>query len=207
MWHDARHIVGGDRRARRQNREPLDQVRELAYVAGPGVRREQLHRTGVEAHRPPQAGGLADREVLHQRGDVVRPLSQWRNVQGQDVEPEQQVLAELPLLGRFGEVLVGRRDDAHVYRDRSLAAEPLDHAGLEHAQQLRLRLEAQVADLIQEQGPAIRQLEAAHAPLGGAREGAALVAEHLGLHQILRDGGAVHAYEALRRASALAVDG
>ena len=145
--------------------------------------------------------------AMDQRGNILRPLAQRENVQRQDVEPEQQVLAELSVLGRFGEVLVGGRDDAYVHRDRSLTPEPLDHAGLEHAQQLRLGLEAQVAHLVQEQRAAIGQLEAAHAPLGSARERAALVPEHLGLHQILRDGGAVHTHEPLRRARALAVDG
>ena len=82
----------------------------------------------------------------------------------------------------------------------ALGAEPLQLPGLERAQQLGLGVRAQVADLVEEEGAAVRQLEPAQPPLGGAGEGAALVAEHLGLDQVARDGGAVDGDE--RRAPA-----
>ncbi|OLB18888.1 MAG: hypothetical protein AUH12_01385 [Gemmatimonadetes bacterium 13_2_20CM_69_8] len=206
LGHDTRHVVRADRRSRCENREPLHQVRELAHVPRPAVRGEQLHGAGVEPHRSPQAPGLPRREMLHQRRNVLGPLAQRRDVHRQHVQPEQQVLAELSLLRGLAQVLVGRRDHAHLHGERPLATESLDHAGLEHAQQLRLGLEAQVADLVQEQRAAVGELEATHPPLGSARERTSLVAEHLRLDQVLRNGRAVDAHEALRRACALAVD-
>ena len=68
---------------------------------------------------------------------------------------------------------------------------------LERPEQLGLQLERQGADLVEEQGAAVRQLEQAR--LGGDRagEGALLVAEQLALEQVGRDRGAVDLDERL----------
>ena len=58
------------------------------------------------------------------------------------------------------EVAVGRRDDADVDLDRLAAADALELALLQHAQQLDLHLQRQVADLVEEQRAAVGQLEA-----------------------------------------------
>ena len=63
-----------------------------------------------------------------------------------------------------------------------------------------------VADLVEEQGPAFGKLDLADVGLDRAGEGAALVAEQLGFEQVLRDGGAVDGDEAAL-APALLVDG
>ena len=54
-------------------------------------------------------------------------------------------------LDRLLEVAVGGGDDADVDLDRLGAAEALDHPLLEHAQELDLDLQRQVADLVEEQ--------------------------------------------------------
>ena len=59
------------------------------------------------------------------------------------------------------QVAVGGGDDAHVDRDGSCAAEPAHHARLERAQQLRLQLERQLADLVEEERAAVGALEGA----------------------------------------------
>jgi hypothetical protein len=57
--------------------------------------------------------------------------------------------------------------------------QPLDLVLLEDAQQLGLHVRAQAPDLVQEDRPAVGQLEAAEPPLVGPREGPLLVAEQL----------------------------
>ena len=138
--------------------------------------------------------------------DVFRPLAQRRNVDRQHVQPEPQVFAKLSLPHRLLQILVRRGDDAHVHFERTLPADPLDDPALQHAQQLRLRLRAQVTDFVEKQRTAVRQLEAALAPVRGAREGAALVTEHFRLDQIARQGGAVLGDERLAAARAEPVD-
>jgi hypothetical protein len=56
---------------------------------------------------------------------------------------------------------VRRGDDAHVGRLDDAAAEPLIFAGLDRAEQLDLAVERQFGDLVEEQGGAVRFLEAA----------------------------------------------
>ena len=63
------------------------------------------------------------------------------------------------------------------------AAQPVDLPLLEHAQQLDLRGQVDVADLVQEQRAAVGQLEAALLARLRARERALLEAEQLGFDQ------------------------
>jgi len=70
------------------------------------------------------------------------------------------------------------------------AAEPLEFLLLEDAEELRLELERDVADLVEEERPAVRQLEASDSLRDRARESATLVAEELALEEAGGDGGA-----------------
>ena len=81
-------------------------------------------------------------------------------------------------------------------------AERLDHALLEHAQQLRLHGERDLRDLVEQQRSAVGRLEAPFALSHGAREGAALVTEQLRLDERLGERRAVDRDE--RRALARA---
>ena len=53
-------------------------------------------------------------------------------------------------------------EDAHVNPQAVAAAESLDRFFLQHAQQLRLRVEADVADFVEKDGAAVGLLEAAN---------------------------------------------
>jgi hypothetical protein len=88
----------------------------------------------------------------------------------------------------------------------AVGADPPDGARLEHPQQLGLERERQVADLIEEDGTAVRLLERAGALAERAAERAALVAEELALEERLRDRRAVHGHERPPAARALLVE-
>src|SRR5207247_6161459 len=77
---------------------------------------------------------------------------------------------------------------------------------LENAQQLHLRLERQLADLVEEDRATGGELEPADAPLDRAGEGALHVTEELALHEARRDGAAVHLHQRPVLPGALAVD-
>src|SRR6202022_2605613 len=81
--------------------------------------------------------------------------------------------------------------DADIHPDLALAAEAREHTVLENAEELRLQAAAHLRDLVEEQGAAIRVLEAADPPLDGAREGALLMAEDLALKERLGNRRAV----------------
>ncbi len=89
------------------------------------------------------------------------------------------------------QVLVGRRQHARVDADARRAADGLHHLLLQHAQDLGLGLQAHVADFVEEDRAAVRQLELAAAVGHRAGERAAHVTEQLALDQLLGNRGAI----------------
>ncbi|SVJ77443.1 Uncharacterized protein conserved in bacteria [Klebsiella pneumoniae] len=102
---------------------------------------------------------------------------------------------------------MGRRQHPHVHLDRPATADPLDLLFLEKAQQVGLQLQRQVADLVEEQGAAVGRLDPPDLALVRAGEGALLVAEQLGLDQVLGNRPAVDRDERPVRAPRLPVQG
>ena len=152
-------------------------------------------------------GGEARHEVAHQLRHVLEPLAQRRHPDREDVQPVVEVLAEAAFADQADQIPVGRRDQPEVDLDLVLAADRIDLAVLQGAQQLHLGVERQLADLVEEQRAAIGFEEFADALLDGAGEGAFLVAEQDALDQILRDGAAIDGDEGLGSAGAFALDG
>ena len=68
-------------------------------------------------------------EVVHQDRDVLAPLAQRRQVDRDDVEPVEEVVAELPLGDQRAQVALAARDDPDVDRNLPRPAEPLDRRG------------------------------------------------------------------------------
>ena len=125
-------------------------------------------------------------EVVGQQQDVGLALAQRRHEDREHVQPVVEILAELAGGDRLLQILVGGGDQADVGADRLGAAQPLELALLQHAQQLDLRREVQLADLVQEQRAAVGQLEAPLLGGVGAGERPLLVAEQLRLDQVVR---------------------
>ena len=82
---------------------------------------------------------------------------------------------------------MGGGDDADVDAIGRRAAQPLDLPFLEHAQQLDLHVQRQVADLVEEDRRVVGELEAADLPRQRAGEGAFLAAEQLAFDQRRRE--------------------
>ena len=103
---------------------------------------------------------------------------------------------------------MGRADHADVHLPALLPSHPANGPRLERPEQLRLELERQRADLVEEERASVRQLEEPGLGRDGAGKGAALVAEQLALEQVGRDRRAVDLDErAAARASAAVVNG
>ena len=144
-------------------------------------------------------------ELLHEMPDqqrnVFRPLAQRRHADGKHVEPVVQVGAEFLLVHQRLQVAIGRRDQARIGAQRARRSQPLELALLQHAQQLRLQFQRHFADLVQEHGAVMRQLEAADALRNRARKRAALVPEQFALQQPGRNRRAVQLHETVRLAA------
>ena len=81
----------------------------------------------------------------------------------------------------------------------SIAADALETALLQHAQQLDLHLQRHVADLVQEQRAAFGKLEAADAGRQCAGKCAFFMAEQLAFQKIRGNGAAIHRHERMSR--------
>ena len=123
--------------------------------------------------------------------DVAPARAQRRQLEADDGEPMVEILPKPPIADRLLQIHAGRRHQRHVDRLRAGAAQPAHRAVLEHGEELALQGGGQEADLVEEQRAAMGGLEEAGLGLARIREGAALIAEQLGLEQGLGDGGTV----------------
>ena len=173
-----------DHRAVGHRHRRLDRVLQLADVARPGVLQQRLHRLGVDLgdRRGAHRRELFE-EVHRQQRDVLGPVAERRQVDPDHVQAVEEVGAEPAHLDLVLQPLVARGDDPDVDLDRLGPADPLERARLEHAEQLRLHRRRDVADLVEEQGAAVGELEPPFLAPIGAGERAPLVAEQLALEQ------------------------
>ena len=156
----------------RQHGGAVDGVLEFPHVAGPVVALEQLQRLRLDAQPlQPQAEPAAFAKVTGQQGNVAGALAQRRGVDREHAQPVVEVGPELPFDHRLLQIPVGGRQDAHVHLERGIVADPLQIAVLQHSQQLGLQRQRELADLVEEQGALIRQLELARPVVDGAGEG------------------------------------
>ena len=115
---------------------------------------------------------------------VVTALAQRRHLQWHHVDAIEEVFAEFAALDQRFQRAVRGGDDSYIDGDQPCRADRLDFTVLQHAQQLGLHRQRHVADLIEKQRAAIRELELAGlaaSPRAGER--AFLIAEQLRLQQ------------------------
>src|SRR2546422_2895698 len=189
-------IVQLQRGPPRQHDGPLDDVLQLPDVPWPRVSDEAIHRA-LRDHVDLASELLGESREKERRelGDVRRPFAQGGHVEREDVQAIEEVRAEPPGAHGLLQVAVGRGDHPHVHADRLVAAHRLELLLLEDAQQLDLRLERELADLVEEDRALVGEREATDVPLNRAREGALNVTKELALHQAGRDGAGVHLHE------------
>src|SRR5574342_967235 len=179
-----------------ENHGPLDDVLQLAYVPGPAVGGQPVQDVRTQgAHGLPHLRRVEHGEMPGETRDILPPLSQGREIDREDVEAVVKVRAEAPLAHGPLESAIRGRDQPHVHRQRLRPADALELALLQNAQELRLQLQRQVADLVEEERPPVGELEPAHLPRERAGERPLLVPEELALDHAGREGGAVHLHQ------------
>ena len=113
----------------------------------------------------------------------------------------------MPLRNFLFQILVGGGDDPHVHRDRLGSADRGEALFVERAQDFGLRLQAHVADFVQEQRAAIGLLELAVLIGGGAGKCSLAVSEQLALDRVFGNGGAIYLDKHFILAQAEGMDG
>src|SRR5882762_7686762 len=102
--------------------------------------------------RPAVLASETLQEPLGQKNDVSSALAQRRQIDRQDVEPEQEVFPKAILPGQFLEIRVARRNDSYVCVAHYRTAHRAILEILEEAQERGLRFRGEHLDFVQEQG-------------------------------------------------------
>ena len=118
-------------------------------------------------------------------------LAQRRRKDGKDLEPVIEIAAEFFVGNHLCEVAIGGGNQTHVHRDGARAAEALDLALLQRAQELGLEVEREFANFIEKERAFVGELDAADLAGDGAGECALLMAEEFALKKAGGNGGAV----------------
>ena len=140
---------------------------------------------------------VARHDPLDEQRDVIATLAQRRNDQVNDVEAVEQVLTELLLDDQLTQVPMRRRNHAQIdFRVDAIGAHLLQLAGLEEPQQQTLHAQGHVADFVEEQRAAFRDLELAELVAVRAGEAALHVTQQLRLEERLGQPRAVDGDEA-----------
>ena len=184
---------------------PLDEVAELADVPRPAV---GLH-LGEDLRREEPARALRfhfHQKVIDEERNVLDPIAERRHAERHYREPIKQIFSKTAGVHLSFELPIRRRDHADVDAPGVVFAHPPDLALRERAEELRLHLERQLADLVEEHRPPVRRLEGADARLMRAGEGALRVTEELALHQVRGNRAAVDDHERLVAAAAVLDD-
>ena len=187
------HVPGVDPVGRTHDHQPLNGVAQLTDVSGPRELLQPPDRRGGEllhAKLILPADRLA--KMPDQLGDILPSLPQRLAADRNDVQPEEQILPELPLADRRLQIVVCRRQDSHIDRQGAGGADRLHLAVLQHPEYLGLGPRAHVADLVQEDRAAVSLNEFSDLACGGPGKRPLLVPEQLALDQLLGDRRAVH---------------
>ncbi len=133
---------------------PLHDVAQLADVAGPRVPGEQFERL----IREPRVGtvvvpAVKGQQPLGKWGDVLRALPERWDLDRDDIQPVKEVFPEPALLDRILQVGVRGGDESDVGLAGDGVTDALVFPVLDKAEELRLKGERQVADLVQDESP------------------------------------------------------
>ena len=136
-------------------------------------------------------------KMIRQQQHVVPPFAQRRNRNRHGGNPEVQVIAKQLFLHLLLQIAVRGHHDSNVHVDRLRSPHPFESLFFQHPQQLRLNRQRQLANLVQKQRSAVRQIHFSHFARGRTRERALFVPKQLVFHQSFRDRRAIQCHKRL----------
>src|SRR3990172_2962612 len=152
-------IANRDFRASGGKDQPSHQVLELPDVSRVVVTEEDTQRFRAErsVHSEPPIE-LVD-EGVDERLQVFTTLPYGGDVERDLLETVEKILSKLSRFHHLSEVSVRRRDDTHVHLSAAPSTHPMDPFFLQELEELRLRNQRKLADLVEKDRSAMGQLE------------------------------------------------
>src|SRR4029079_8204825 len=153
-----------------------DGVAQLADVSRPTCSSPLFEHARRDRRR---LGVDLARDTLDERRDVLETAAKGRERDATDGEAMEQVVAEATFEHVRVHVTSRRGDDAYVALDPVVAADAAHFGALERTKEAWLKIERELAELVDEERAAVDLLEHAFSNAYRAGEGAALVPEEL----------------------------
>ena len=190
------------------NKAALHDIAQFADIPFPGVPFQNAdivrrNRADGLSHLGRQCG---DKRLDMQR-DVVHPFTEWRQVNLENRKPVKQVLAKMSIGNFFCQVAVGGGYHAHIHFDRLRIADLEKLAGFENTEQLSLKIERHLADLIEEDRAVVGFFEQAFRLFECTGESSCLVTEHLAFQQVAAERGTVDGDKGFIATGTILMDG
>src|SRR6266404_1196255 len=130
-----------------------------------------------------------------QRRDIAGTAAQRRQINGDHVQPVEQIFTEPAFTHQRLQINVGGGDHTNVNLDLLHAAQVHELLVLKNAEDLRLRFQAHGADFVEENGAAVGDLEQSLLGRDCAGECSLDVSEERGFQQIAGHGAGIYRYE------------
>src|SRR5215211_6358192 len=130
--------------------------------------------------------------MSHKERDIFSPFTQRRQSNRKDIEAIVQVGAKLAFAHGIFEVAVSGSDYAYVNFNRMTSSYSFKLTFLEHAQELGLHVQRELADLVEKKGSAVRNLKSSEASGIRSGESTLFVTEQLAFNQCTGQGSAIH---------------
>ena len=149
--------------------------------------------------------GKCSEEPLCQRNNVFLALPQRRQGDVHRVDAIVQILAETSFAHQLFQVHIGGADEPDIHRDGVGATHPHNTSVLNDPQQLRLQVQRNIANFIEEERSAVGLLKLAHMVRVRICESALDVAEQFALKQRFSNRTSIHRHHRLAAAQALSM--
>src|SRR5579863_1702226 len=161
----------------------LEAVLQFANITGPVIGKHDFE--GIVAENFFLAGGSrhAIEEMADQQWDVLPAFAKSGDAQTQNIEAEIEIAAEGALHDGLLQIAVGGGEDSNVDWDTASAADWTNFLFLDRPQHLRLQIDGEFSDFVEEDGSTFCHGHQSVFRLVGAGERTLNVAEQFALDQ------------------------
>src|SRR5262245_11505925 len=163
------------------NQRRVNQILKLAHIARIRIAAQNRQRLARESYLALAA--VIVEEVAKQHIYIASSLTQRGDMDRLLGDAVEEVLPESSLHDRLGQIEIGCANQSRLERQSSVPAQSSKLFLLNHAQQLDLQGEIEIADLIQKERAVFRLFQKAYAPGRRAGERAFFVAEERAFNQ------------------------
>ena len=111
-------MLAADLLAARDDRRIFDGIAQLAHVPMPGASHQFVQHSLVDRRVAAPRDAALPQEMLHQGGDILAMLAQRGDMDREDVQPEEEVFAELPRGHHRAQRAIRGREEPDVHGPR-----------------------------------------------------------------------------------------